>query len=100
MLGMLKFKFDVIAITESKLEHCVEPIIDISIDGYHHPVGTSTEASKGGVLVYIKDNLDFKPRTDLKMYSAKKLESIFVKIINPSGTNTIVGSLYRHPSME
>ena len=99
MLSMLELNFDAIAITESKLLKDTEPIVDISIDGYHYPIGTNTEATKGGVLLYIKDSLNFKPRTDLMMYSAKKLESVFVEIINPSSANTIIGSIYRHPSM-
>ena len=100
MISMLEINFDVIAISESKLMKGSEPIVDISLDGYHYPVGTNTEASKGGVLLYIKNSLNFKPREDLKMYSSKKLESVFVEIINPETTNTIVGSVYRHPSMD
>ena len=100
MLCMLELKFDVIAISESKFIKGSDPIIDISLDGYHYPVGTNSEACKGGVLLYIKDSLNFKPRDDLKMYSAKKLESVFVEIINPQATNTIVGSVYRHPSLD
>ena len=93
-------KFDVIAISESKLIKGSDPIIDISLDGYHYPVGTNSEACKAGVLLYIKDNLNFKPRDDLKMYSPKKLESIFVEIINPHSTNKIIGAVYRHPSLD
>ena len=100
MINMLMLKFDVIAISESKLLKGSDPIIDISLDGYHYPVGTSSEACKGGVLLYIRDNINFKPRNDLNMYSAKKLESVFVEIINPLSNNAIVGSVYRHPSMD
>ena len=34
------------------------------------------------------------------MYSVKKLESVFVEIINPANANTISGTIYRHPSMD
>ena len=100
MMSMLELKFDVIAISESKLLKGADPIVDITLDGYHYPVGTNTEACKGGVLLYIKDSLNFKPRDDLQMYTSKKLESVFVEIIHPQATNTIVGSVYRHPSLD
>ena len=96
----MMLKFDVIAISESKLSKDSDLIVAISLDGYQYPVGTNSEACKGGVLLYIRDNLNFKPRDDLNMYSPKRLESVFVEIINPHSTNTIIGSVYRHPSMD
>ena len=102
MLTMLCTKFDILAITETKISKNIGPLIDISIDGYHPPIRTDTEASKGGTLLYIRDHLNFKPRTHLEkvMYSPKELESTFVEIINPQNVNTIVGSIYRHPCMD
>ena len=94
MLNILDHK---LALTESKLLKWTEPIVDISIEGYHSPVRTDTEATKGGDLLYIKNTLVYKPRTDLKIYSKKEIEYIFVEIINPHATNVIVGSVYRHP---
>ena len=99
ILDMLDSKFDIIALTESKIQKHMEPIIDITLEGYHKPVGTPTEATKGGVLLYISKELNFKPRNDLNIYETKKLESIFVEIICPNKSNSIIGSIYRHPSM-
>ena len=75
MLKMLSTKFDILAITETKIAKNIEPLIDIAIDGYHPPTRTDTEASKGGTLLYIRDHLNFKSRTDLEkvMYSPKEL---------------------------
>jgi hypothetical protein len=53
LLQLMDFNFDILAISESKLQKGIEPIIDISLDGYHKPIGTSTEATKGGVLLYV-----------------------------------------------
>ena len=58
-----------------------------------------TEATKGGVLIYVKSGLKFKPRDDLKMYKSKELESIFIEVINEKESNDIIGVVYRHPSM-
>ena len=73
--------------------------IDISLNGYHVPVGTPSEAIKGGVLLYISNELNFKPRPDLTIYQAKGAESIFVEIVNKNKSNNIVGVVYRYPSM-
>ena len=53
VLSMLHFNFDIIYLTESKLIKNVPPLVDISIPGYQDPVGTPTEATKGGVLIYV-----------------------------------------------
>ena len=98
-LEMLDFKFDVICISESKLQKDFDPKISIHIDGYQTPISTPTEGTKGGVLIYVKNNINFKPRPDLNIYKSKELESAFIEIINDKSTNDIVGVIYRHPCM-
>ena len=62
---------------------------------------TPTEATKGSVLLG-RIGLNIVPRTDLSdnIYKSKEIESLFVEVINPKESNSIVGTLYRHPSME
>ena len=96
LLDSLQFKFDIIAISETKLQKNVNPVHDINLPNYHIPESTPTEASKGGTLLYISDTLNYKPRKDLELYEAKKLESTFVEIINETGKNCIVGCIYKH----
>ena len=83
VLQMLNFKFDIICISESKILKGRTPLIDIKIDGYQTPLSTPTEAKKGGVLIYVKEGINFKPRPDLNMYRQKELESQFIEVINP-----------------
>ena len=99
-IQLLNTPFDFICLSESKIRVGKQPKVDISIDGYQDPVGTPTEASKGGVLIYVKTGIDFHQRNDLKIYKSKELESVFVEIVNPKGKNTIVGNVYRHPCMD
>ena len=73
---------------------------DINIDNYHSPISTPTDASKGGVLLYVNKKNNFKPRPNLKIYEPKVLESNFIEIINPNKANDIVGVIYRHPTMD
>ena len=77
----------------------IDPKVDISIDGYQTPTSTPTEATKGGVLIYVKSGLNVKPRNDLQIYKSMGLESIFIEIINEKESTDIVGVIYRHPSM-
>ena len=100
VLAMLEFKFDILCLSESKIINGFDPKVDINIDGYQSPVGTPTVSTKGGVLIYVKNGINFKPRNDLLIYKSKELESFFIEIINPKETNTIVGVIYRHPCMD
>ena len=99
-LLLADFQFDVLAISESKLQTNVDPKVDITISGYHYPLNSPTKATKGGVLLYINENILFKPRPDLQkvMSEAKFLESNFVELINHKGKNYVVGVIYRHPT--
>ena len=59
VLKIINLKFDFICIaTDSKLKLNTEPKIDIKIDDYRYPVGTATQASKGGVLIYAKEGIE------------------------------------------
>ena len=98
-LSLLNIEFDVIAVTETKIRKGIEPIYDVSLAGYNH-FSTPTESAKGGVIMYIKENLGILRRTDLesRMYKQGKLESVFIEIIR-EGKNEIFGCIYRHPNM-
>ena len=98
-LQLIRLKFDFICISESKLLKNYDSHTDISIEGYQQPVGTPTEASKGGVLIYPKQDIDFKPRDDLIIYKPKELESYFLETISKKGKNSLIGIIYRHPCM-
>ena len=100
MLLLLEFKFDFIAISESKLRKGTTPTVDISIDGYKEPYGCPSEATKGGVLLYVSNEFNILPRPDLEIYSSKQVESTFVEVINNNGKNDLVGVVYRHHSID
>ena len=50
-----------------------------------------TKATKGGVLIYVKNGISFIPRNDLDIQKDKKLESCFIEIQNSNQHNSIVG---------
>ena len=52
---------------------------------------TPTEITADGSLLYINQKHSYKICSDLTIYKAKKLESIFIEIILPKKSNIIVG---------
>ena len=96
-LNLLKFQFDILCFSESKIIDGIGPKTNIMLDGYQEPAGMHTKATKGGVLIYVKNGINFVPRNDLVIEKEKKLESCFIEIQN---TNSIVGVVYRHPTMD
>ena len=101
VLSMLDFRFDVIGITETKLKKNKLPNIKITMDDYNM-YDTPTESEHGGVIMYINKRLTCKPRKDLDLllYKPCELESIFVEVNNKKCKNIVLGTVYRHPSMD
>ena len=91
--------FDIIAISESRISKTIGLTNNIELPNYSIEY-TPTESHAGGTLLYINNNLAYKPRNDLNIYKSCELESTFIEIINPKRTNIIVGCIYRHPSMD
>ena len=58
-INLINFKFDIICITDSKIRKNIEPKTDITLDDYQYPTETPTEATKGGVLIYVKEGINF-----------------------------------------
>ena len=61
---------------------------------------TPTETSAGGTLLFIANHLSYKCRNDLNISKKSEMESTFIEIFNPTKSNIIVGTIYRHPSMD
>ena len=59
MLSILGHEFDIIAVTETRLNEDIDPIIDINLDGYDF-VETRTNAIYGGTGIYIKNGIDYQ----------------------------------------
>ena len=100
-LDILNYKFDIIALTETKIMKNHKPKFNINMKGYK-TYFMPTEAEKGGTLIYISEDIKSKRRLDLEslLYQSEKLESTFIEITNPDKKNIIVGCIYRHPSMD
>ena len=78
LLDKTKIDFDVIVISESRIKKDKSPIDSLNLKGYSHE-SCPTESAAGGTLLYISNNLSYKPRNDLCIYKSAELESTFVK---------------------
>ena len=81
--------------SEHKIPDGCPPLCNINIPGYDF-VYEPTFSNCGGTGFYIKNNIDFIVRDDLKMNQMNDHEAMFVEIILPNRKNLIVGCVYRH----
>ena len=97
----LKFKFDIIAVTETwnpedKKYKFSPPIFE----GYSPYTGTTGSSLKGGCGFYINSDLKFQPRKDLNTKIKDltcEVESCWIEIIIDKQPNILICVLYRHP---
>ena len=92
-------KFDVAAVTETRITRNTSKLCNIRLKNYAFE-STPTESSAGGTLHYIANHLSCKPLNDLNIYKKSEIKSTFVEIINPKKPNITVGVIYRDPSMD
>ena len=66
------------------------------LQGYNYINGKLIK-KVGGVGIFIKDNLRYR-QVDNYLINADDTEELWIEIINPTGKNTLIGSIYRHPN--
>ena len=60
---------------------------------------TPTDSKAGGCLLYISEKIPYKLQNDLNVCCPKKLESVFIEVLLSSKPSQIIGTIYKHPSM-
>ena len=89
--------FDVIAITETSQKISNNGFLsNIDMNGFNS-YSIASNSNKGGALLYVKNKLKVKERTDLNS-KCDSFEAIWIEIVNTGSRNTICCSLYRHPN--
>ena len=72
--------FQILGISESRLKTDISTTTNIQLPGLnieHMP----TKSANGGALLYIKETINYKLKTDLNVEKEKELESIFLEIL-------------------
>ena len=98
-LSLLTAKVDILCISENILSQNNPVTMNLDIPIYTFE-DTPIESSAGGTLIYISNNISYVLRNDFQIYSPKELESIFIEIIIPNKPSSILGTIYKHPSMK
>ena len=98
-LDSLSVKFKVMGFSETRIVEGSSVIHNINIPGYAC-LSNPTESSAGGTALYIDKSLNYTSRTDLSsfLYYSKSLESTFAELHLKNQPNTIIASIYKHPS--
>ena len=89
-----KFSFDFIGITEI---HTIIDSKNYTLDGYHKPEMNPRPAGddgKGGVGMYIKSEIEYKPRDDISIFIPHIIETLFVEF-RTNHKNIISVIIYR-----
>ena len=96
-LSLIKTKFDIICISESRITKNNSLTTNVNIPGYNFE-HTLTKSKAGGSLIYISDKISYKLHNDLNNYCSKQLESVFShQILIPNKQNQLIGTVYKHP---
>ena len=93
LLNKLNTNFKIIGITESRLTSKKGEINSIELSNYNIE-HTPTKSDKGGALLFISKHLNYKNRSDFKIYQDKTLKSVFVKIISETQKKTILQDVF------
>ena len=89
--------FDVIAVSETHLDGTADDLVNLH--GYTFINKNRTYKSKGGIGMYLKNNLSYKIRPDIKSDNIV-YELLAVEILNPLNKNIIVVVVYRPPGTD
>lgn len=95
LLNELKNDFSIVGISETYLKDVPSNLLVMS--GYKLEYKNRLDKRKGGVAMYIKDNINFTVRHDLNIFANSSCESLFIEIARADAKNIIVGILYRPP---
>ena len=90
-------ELDVIAITETSHKNNEFFTTNVSIEGYKEFY--TSNSSKGGTALYVKDNYDVFELSDLKTQN-DCFESVWVEIKNKRNKNVLCGCICRHPKYD
>ena len=66
------------------------------LNGYHNIITRCRDdGPKGGVALFIKENINFKLRQDISVFIPHVFKYLFIELVSETEKNTIVGVVYR-----
>ena len=102
LLESLPIQFDILSLTETWHSKTKLHLFEAGLlCGYRSYIGQAGTSLKSGCGFYISNHLKFVPRKDLDVHFCNEnneFEAKWVEIININQPNTVIASIYRHPS--
>ena len=98
LLAKSEIELDIIGTKKSRLKSNKSHLTNITLPNYNTEL-FPTNGPNGGALSYLKEDIIYKKRNDLKILKSKRLESIFMDNFQFS-KSLIVVYIYRHPCIE
>ena len=90
---------NVLCISETSQKENIHFNLNVNIEGYRQPFALGSKSSRGGVAIYVKNDIDVVERNDLNIIN-KAFECLWVEIRNEKHKNIVCGCLYRHPNSD
>ena len=81
--------FDVIALSETRITKHISLTNNLTMNNFSLEF-TPTESSAGGTLLYVANQLSYKPCLDLNIYRSNELESAFTETLNPKKSKILL----------
>ena len=94
-LNEMNLKLDFIFLCETFLSKNNEN--HYNLPGYKLVPNSRKDMTKGGVAIYIRNDLKYKERPDLDIFVEGEFETVFVEILSESHS-CIIGEIYRIPN--
>ena len=98
LLAGLKFKFDVIGISETKEQSDKGFLSNVHLSGYNIPT-QPTKSSVGGVALYVNSSLNYKTKEHLGV-TKDDFEMVCVELLSQEEKNHLYCCVYRHPNTD
>ena len=68
------------------------------LPGYNLVHTNRINRSRGGVVIYVKSDIEYKIRDDISIFDEGEFESIFIETNSCTAVNTVIGEIYRIPN--
>ena len=94
----LELKFDVIALSETRLKDNDNTMFEM--EGYNNCTCSRTDKSGGGIALYINDSLLHRYLPDKSRYISICAEIVSVEITLRNGKKVIICCIYRAPNTD
>ena len=90
---------DIVAFSETTQKENEDFQSNVFLEGFHKPYATGSKSAKGGVAIYVKNDINSWEREDLNS-SSESYEGVWIEIKRDKSKNIVCACTYRHPGTD